>query len=483
MRLRFPIFMLVLSGLLVCAAAQNPPAPTPPSQSSPAEGTTDDSRSTPAPALSGVMGIDAQMAEEGSSTDQPQIPALLGGQGASLAFSSEMERSNYLRGGLNVGATYDDNTFLTPSGAVGNIAYSVFPNISIEQSRSRLRWTLGYAAGVTVNQRFSNSNQGSHNLNFDSEFRLGPHVNLRIAETFSLATGFFDSGNGTAAGGGDGLPNANLITPFSKQRTSSTVVGANYHFALKDVVGVSGSFFDQHFSDVQGQFALVNSRTASGSGYWLHEFFRRDWTGVGYRFERLTFDPGAGETRVHSITVVNTLSLSDRFTFSGYFGPEYSDNQGMIPGTGGPPQPSHFTNWSFAGGVDGSWQNQRTSVAAGYSRRINDGGGLLGVARVQGVHADFRQQLFPGWAATLGASYGRNRSLTVPGAGSASSVDLTSVRASLERNLGKSLGLRFTYFHDFQQQFGVSNPPQNLDAHRNRFSLTLFYQWAKPLGI
>ncbi len=469
------ILVAALAGLQIVSSGQNPPpAQTP-------DNGADASRPTPAPALTGVMGIDSQTAAEEDRSDLPQIPALLGGQGASLAFSSEMERSNYLRGGLNVGATYDDNTFLTPSGAVGNTAYSVFPNLSIEQSRSRLRWTLGYAAGVTVNQRFSNSNQGSHHLAVDSEFRLSPHVNLRIAEDFSLTTGFFDSGTGAVVGSGNGVPNANLITPFSKQRTSSTVVGTNYHFALKDVVGVSGSFYDQHFSDVQGPFALVNSRTASGSGYWLHAFFRRDWTGIGYRFEHLTFDPGAGVTSVHSITAVNTLSLSDRITVSGYLGPEYSDNQGMVPGNGGPAQ--HFTNWSIAGGVDASWQNPRTSVAAGYSRRINDGGGLLGVVRVQGVHADFRQQLFPGWAATLGASYGRNRSLTVPGAGSVSSVDLTSLRASLERNLGKSLGLRFTYFHDFQQQLGVSDPPQNLDAHRNRFSLTLFYQWAKPLGI
>jgi hypothetical protein len=190
----------------------------------------DASRSTPAPALSGVIGMDSTMSEEDTNSDLPQIPALLGGPKMSLAFRSEQERSNYLRGGLNVGGTYDDNALLTPHNTLGNTTFSVFPNISIEQARSRMKWTLGYAAGLTVNERLSNRNQGSHDLNFDAQFRLSPHVNLRIAEDFSLTSGFFDSGN-TGVVVGNGGPNANLIQPLSKQRSSSTVAEANYHFA------------------------------------------------------------------------------------------------------------------------------------------------------------------------------------------------------------------------------------------------------------
>jgi hypothetical protein len=45
------------------------------------------------------------------------------------------------------------------------------------------------------------------------------------------------------------------------------------------------------------------------------------------------------------------------------------------------------------------------------------------------------------------------------------------------------LGLHFGYAHDFQQQSGFADPAQKLDAHRNRFFITLSYQWAKPLGM
>src|SRR5882672_5347964 len=246
------ILGLVLMSLQVLTAGQNAPSQETSGQNPPAQDQSNDaSRSTPAPALSGVIGIDSPVAEDDTSGDLPAIPALLGGPKMSVALRSELERSNYLRGGLNVGATYDDNALLTPDNTLRNTTFSVFPNISLEQARARMKWKLGYAAGLTVNQRLSNRNQGSHDLNFDSQFRLSPHVNLRVAEEFTLTSGFFDSGIGGGVGGvGSGGPNASLVTPLSQQRASLTVVEANYHFALNDLVGASGSFYDLHFSDI-----------------------------------------------------------------------------------------------------------------------------------------------------------------------------------------------------------------------------------------
>jgi hypothetical protein len=380
---------------------------------------------------------------------------------------------------VNVGAAYDDNPLLASNGEAGNTSVSIFPNIMIEQSSSRMRWTLGYAGGLTVNQRFTNRNQGSHNLNFDSQYRLSPHVNLRVAENFSLTTGFFDAGNGAGVVAGSGGPNASLITPLATQRSSATTVETNYHFALSDLIGANGSFYDLHFTNVLAGTQLTNSQTASGSAFWLHRISRGDWGGASYGFQRIAFS--GGETRVHSFLVVNTLSISNRLTLTGFVGPQYSENQGLIPGA---LQPTQSTDWSVAGGVEGGWRNQRTSVSAGYSRTISDGGGVLGAVRLQNVHANFRRELVPGWAAALTASHGTNQSLTVPFATSASSVNLTSAGISLERNVGKSIGLRLGYTHDFQEQFfGFTVPAQMLDAHRNRFFVTLSYQWAKPLGM
>lgn len=471
------ILALALFGLQVAAAGQNPPPQSGKDASTGTSTGSDDARSTPAPALTGIVGIDAPMAEDDTSGSLPAIPAVLGGPTLSVALRSESERSNYLRGGVNVGATYDDNALLRPHDTVANTGVSVFPNISLEQARSRVKWSLGYAGGFTVNQRIAD--QASQDVKFDSQFRLSPHVTLRLAEGFSYSSGFFDSGNSSGAGTGSGGPNPSLLLPANKQLSNSTVGEINYHFALRDLVGASGSYSSLHFHDVPAGTQLVDTQTASGSAFWLHGLFGRDWAGVAYHFQRVTFDPN-GETLVHSMMFVNTITLPNRFTLSGFIGPEYSSNQGLTPSGGG--TALNFNDWSVAGGIDAGWQKDHTSVAAGYSRQISDGGGLLGAVRLQGVHGNVRQQLAPGWAASVGASYGKNESLTIPVSGSASKINSASLTAGLERNLGKSLALRVSYAHEFQEQLGATDPSLQGTAHRNRFSVTLGYQWSRPLG-
>ena len=476
----------MVAALQLFSAGQSPPSPNVPSQSSP------DVSVKPAPAgqVSALVGMLPAGGADDTSATLPQIPALLGGPGISSAFISELERSNYLRVGLNVGAVYDSNPLLLPGGE-NNTSESIFPNIRIEESSSRLRWTLGYAGGLTVNQKITNQNQGSHNLNFDSEYRISPHVNLRVAENFSMTTGFFDAGNGAAVVTGSGGPNASLIAPLSTQRSSVTTLETNYHFALNDLIGASGSFYDLRFTNVPAgtqpcggsavniSCVLTNSQTATGSAFWLHRLIGKDWGGISYRYDRITFNP-SGESRVHSFLAMNTLSLSNRFTLTGFIGPQYSENQGLVPGA---LQSTQSSDWSVAGGAEAGWANQRTSLSAGYSRSISDGGGVLGVVRLQNVYGTFRHELVPGWAIALMASHGTNQSLIVPSAGDASSINLTSAGISLARNVGKSIGLRLGYSHDFQEQFGLPAPNPTIDAHRNRFFVTLSYQWAKPLGM
>lgn len=477
---RYLVLGWMIAGLQFFSAGQNPPAQNPPAQS-PGSGDTGTS-TAPAAALSSLAGLQPEGATgEDTNSSLPQIPALLGGAGISTVFLSELEKSNYLHGGVNVGATYDDNALLVSTGQRSNTSETIFPNIKIDESTSRARWTLGYAGGLTVNQKITTENQGSHNVVFDSQFRLSPHVNLRLAENFSLTTGLFDSGNGTEVVAGSGGPNASLATPLATQRSNLTTAEMNYHFALNDLIGASGSYNDLHFgnSAVGSPLVLTNTQTASGSAFWLHRIFGTDWGGVSYRFDRITFNGGSGESQVHSLLAVDTLNLLKRVTLTGFGGSQYSVNQGVSP-SGLPPTTN---GWSATGGAEGGWQGRRTSLSVGYSRRITDGGGVLGAVRLQNSYGTFRRELVPGWAVALTASHGTNQAISVVSADSASSIDLTSAGISLERNVGKSLGLRLGYTHDFQEQlFTPTTPTSTLDAHRNRFFATLSYQWAKPIG-
>src|SRR5690348_1557738 len=94
----------------------------------------------------------------------------------SLAFGSELARTNYLDGGIDVGTTFDDNALSTEIDHVSNFYYSVIPHIALRQTRSRLGWKVNYAAGFVVSERYSALSQGTHKLNFESVYRISPHV-------------------------------------------------------------------------------------------------------------------------------------------------------------------------------------------------------------------------------------------------------------------------------------------------------------------
>ncbi len=174
------------------------------------------------------------------------------------------------------------------------------------------------------------------------------------------------------------------------------------------------------------------------------------------------------------------MNLGNRFSLSAFGGVQYADNQGVVQ-QGTTTLASTSTLWSPTGGIEAGWRNARTSVLAGYSRSISDGGGLLGAVQLGNAYGSFRRELAPGWAVTATASYGTNSSVLpaaiVATSTNLNSINLTSVGAGLQRNVGKKLGLRLGYTHDFQQQGGIG------DIARNRFFATLSYQWAKPLGM
>ncbi|MGA7647298.1 MAG: hypothetical protein WBW01_12340, partial [Terriglobales bacterium] len=95
------ILAWTVAALQVLSMAQDQPQNP---QDSTSQGSSNDGsvRTAPAPALSAIAGVQEESGAEDTSGDLPPIPGLLGGPGISTAFQSELQRSNYLRGGINV---------------------------------------------------------------------------------------------------------------------------------------------------------------------------------------------------------------------------------------------------------------------------------------------------------------------------------------------------------------------------------------------
>jgi len=425
-----------------------------------------------------------------SGESRAPVPLPLNIDAGSLEFSQELEHTNYLRGGVNVGATYDDNLLSANGPRIGGYSYSVMPDIAIDLSRPRAVMILDYSGGYEVNQRFSASNSASHNAGADLRFRLSPHVNLRLTDRFSLTTGFSDPFAASPTGLATGViqqPNLAVITPFARHTEDVGTVELTYQYSAGDMIGMSGTFDNSSFgASPAGSAQLVDSQSEEADGFYTHRFTPRNWSGVAYVFQRFTFTPATESVDTHSFYLFHTIYLQRRMQLAFFAGPEYSELSTQIVSTVvAVPLVSvvavtdSHDRLSVAGGASFSWQGERTSISATGLRKVNDGGGLLTVVDATTGTASIRRQLTRSSTVELAAIYGDSRALDQT---SSVFTELKSASGSLAwvQRMGKSFSATLGYARDYQQQDVLTVPSANI--YHNRGWITLGYQFTKPLG-
>lgn len=431
--------------------------------------------------------------EELSSTDRPEdgneqlmaLPRPLSAAGPTLAFESELERSNFLNGGIAIGSSFDDNVLNSSSNRASNFAYSVSPYIGIRQSRSRLNWTLNYMTGFTMNQRYSALNQGSHDLQVEGLYRLAPHANLRIFDSFLIRTGFFDQANQPADVSAPGIldrPNQSVVTPLSRQTANTSTAELDYQFSASSMVGASGNFYLSHFQDTPSGYSLVDTESAGGQAFYNYRLSARHMIGVTYRVHRFSFSPIPDGALVQSVLLVYTLRLKPTLELSLFAGPEHANTHAMSSGVNATPtavsEMVRQRNWSGSGGATFNWTGRRDSVTAEFIREVTDGGGLLGVVRANIADGGVRRQLTHSWGASLGMGYATNDSV-IQFSTRQSRLKTASVSTSLDRTLGSHMSLRLGYTRNYQQRFSV---PTVANINHNRAWVSLQYNFSRPLG-
>jgi len=181
-----------------------------------------------------------QSDEESSVAGPAQMPLL---KPNSLALTSELERSNYVRAGVSAGMTFDDNALNTSTDHASNLADSFAGHIALSQTLSRLRWDLSYGGGVIVNQNIPVGTQPAHDLSFSAQYRLSPHVSLVLNDEFSRTTGLFNNeAFSDSSGGLLQRPNQFVLLPLSKQTNNSSSAELDYQITRYSKVGITGNF-------------------------------------------------------------------------------------------------------------------------------------------------------------------------------------------------------------------------------------------------
>jgi hypothetical protein len=443
----------------------------------------------PAPALSQPAQSQSQAADSGGDESDLRVPvpSIVSIDEGSMVFLSHMERSNYLRGGISLGSFYDDNVFNQSTDQVGGYSLTAQPHVAVDVSTTRLALKTQYSAGFTMNQRLSSQNQGNHGLLSDLSYRLSPHVSLNIHDNFSITTGFFDqvqSDSSFSTGGVLQQPNGYVITPLSKSTNNIGSAQLSYQFGAGSLVGFSGTSFINHYRDVPAGSNLVDTTGESASAFYTHRVTPRNWVGVRYGFQRLTFDPLAEGSTTHSVFYFHTINLTSHMELSFFAGPEYTSLNSQVVSTIVElpyvlvlSTPVSNSMWNGAAGVSFGWQLERTALQAQFVRRVSDGGGVQGSVNLNALTGQVSRQITSKTTISVGASHAAMDPLS-PTASLFQVSDSTSARFSVNRQVGSNLALMFGYSRDWQQ----AAKSASTDLNHNRGWVTLSYDFSRPLG-
>ncbi len=400
-----------------------------------------------------------------------------------LTFSSDGERSNILSGGIQVGSGYNDNALVTPTDHLSNVSVAIVPRIEISQNRERWGLDFVYSPGITINQNLGEQNQFAHSLSFSTNYRLSPHVNLQLRDNFAKTNNLFAGLFGNSPGPGPfQQSNSSVITPLADSTSNNSGLALTYQFNASSMVGVSGNYYFVNYGSIANTPSVsgfIDSRSASAASFYAHRFSNRHWVGATYNFQQLMFNPG-GRTTIHRILGFYSLTVGSHVTLSLWAGPQYSasfvnDVPVLQRSSGIFALPSQ---WFPAVGAMFDWQGSHTSLHAGYSKQISDGGGLAEAVTIQGVDAEIRRRLAARWIVSVRGAYTRNDPLHR----FAANAPLRSFQgdAGIEYRITDNLGARVFYGRQ-QQRYEYALLP-SATANQNRVLFSLSYAFARPLG-
>jgi len=393
-----------------------------------------------------------------------------------MGFASET-RANYLRGGLVFGSAYDDGAAVGSSGQpVSDASYSMWPSISLDQTRSRFHWALSYSPGFTFYQKTSSRNEADQNLALDSKFRLSPHVTLSVRDSFQKTSNVLNQTNSDLAqpvSGAVFVPNDSLIAPVADVLRNTANATLTYQFGANRMIGASGTFANLHYPNQAQVPGLYDSSSHGGSAFYNYRLSKMHYIGVTYQYQMFLAYPtvGQSETQAHSIFAFYTLYLKPTFSISVFGGPQYSHTtQFGVPAS---------RSWSPASGASMDWQGRVTSFAASYSQAISDGGGLVGAVHANNANGVLRRQLTRTLSASMGAGYASNIVLAALPMFNTGGHTIAG-NVSVQRQVGEHLNLQLQYMRLHQTYSDIA--ALSSVPNRNRESITISYQFARPLG-
>ncbi|MGD0445056.1 MAG: hypothetical protein ABSA39_14070 [Edaphobacter sp.] len=394
-------------------------------------------------------------------------------------------RSNYLSAGFLLNIAYNDNVAASSSSAaIGDVSYSISPTITFNQTTSRQQLNLNYSPGFTFYQHTSGLNAANQSAALNYQYRLSQHTTVSLNDSFQKSSNAFDQLYPVSGGGISGstlTPPAGVVAPYGDRLSNTASMGISYQFSMNDMIGGSGVFTENNYSNSGEAAGLNDSNSRGGSGFYSRRVSSAQYVGLIYQYSGSQTDPVDANTiplipatyvQTHTFSAFYTIYFSPNLSLSLSGGPEY------IHDTQSASLPYHAWTPSVTASI--ASHTTRTNFVLSYSRTVSGVVGLTGAFDSNSASASMQLQIARVWIIGSAANYAILNNVAPSLSSSDPGGHTVTGTVSLQHPMSEHLKAELGYSHLHQSYSNVAAINNAPDSNREFISIS--YQFTRPLG-
>jgi hypothetical protein len=332
----------------------------------------------------------------------PTPPAVYGtGVQTPLRYAGEAGPGNQLALSLGASAFYDDNVLAQNSHRLSDEGASFESHLALARQTENLTISFDYSPYFLLYRQIDQFDRLNHTADLNLTYRLSPHFNLGLHDTFSYQNGVFQSLTGQQIMSGLSSPTAlnQLIFPYTiRTLSNSSGLDLTYVKSQRTFLTLAGGYDQQKFgSQVVAGRPLYNSRAVSGGFEYGYRITERVTLGLLLLHQDSTFRGGdvfGNNLRFQSESAFVSVGsvLSPTVTMTIFGGPQYVRIIGQsAAGIAAQFQPS--------GGGSITKEVRNTALDLSVQRSVSSSGGLYALVKSTTASLGVRRRLVGRWEA------------------------------------------------------------------------------------
>jgi len=428
------------------------------------------------------VGVEAQTASPAAPA--PALPSVYGsGVQTPLQYAGEAAQANQVSLSLGASTFYDDNVYANNSQRLSDEAVSFESHLTLSRQTENLTISFDYLPYFLLYRQIDQYDRLNHTADLNLTYRLGPHFNLGLYDTFSYQNGVFQSLTGQQIMSGLGSPTAlnQTILPYTiRALSNSSGLDLTYVKSRRTSLTLAGGYNQRKFgSQVAVGQPLYNSRELSGSLQFQYAVTDHTSFGLLLLHQDTTYQGGEvfgnqQRSQIESTFLSVGSRLSPTVTVTIFGGPQYVRTIGQSS-VGN----SVAGQFQASGGGSITKAVRKTALNLSLQKSVSDGGGLY--TSVTSTNATFgvRRRLVGHWEANLqGGAARADTSLLQFASGR---TDALFGVFALERPLSSGATLHVSY--ETRHQLSKGTMPISASFDRNLVTIGIDYRLkAIPLG-